>query len=534
MPNTSKTRALIIARSLGYQFDDGEILFHNLSFTLDRTITALIGRNGTGKSVLAELLSGGRLCTSGDISCLGSVAYFKQLTNPEDYSSITLADYLGVTDTLAALQRVMTGQCLTEDFELIGNDWQLSEHLNQGLKALNITARLSDTCNRLSGGQLVRLQLWKLFRERADLLILDEPSNHLDAKGRDWLLGEIKSYSGGILLISHDSKLLPVASQFLKLSDGALSSFQGTWQDFLQQQQAASESLAKKQLMLEKQIKQLERKQQLTREKSERRAKQGKKLRDGSQAKVLLDVKKESAQSSQSSLVVQHKRQRDQVRGELKEIKEKRESVPSISMSLASSIKAKRKLLALSNVILPRGTVEPISRVINYGDKLHVRGCNGAGKTTLFEVLLGRIDPRSGDLQGHVPCFYLDQHYSQFNNPRTVLDNFMQLQGCSNEGEARTQLASIGFIGERVNLPVSQCSGGEKMKLAMLIINQRDGQGERGTLLLLDEPDNHLDLESKQLLAQALASYTGSYLIVSHDEDLVLAAGCNGYLDLMT
>lgn len=532
MPNTSKNRALIIARSLGYQFDDGETLFHDLNFTLDRTITALIGRNGTGKSVLAELLSGDRLCTSGGISRLGSVAYFKQLTNPEDYSAMTLADYLGVTDTLAALQRVMAGQCLAEDFELIDNDWQLSEHLNQGLKALNISAVLSDTCSRLSGGQLVRLQLWKLFRERADLLILDEPSNHLDAKGRDWLLGEIKSYSGGILLISHDSRLLPVASQFLKLSDGALSSFQGAWQDFLQQQHVASENLAKKQSVLEKQVKQLERRQKLTCEKSERRAKQGKKLRDGSQPKVLLDAKKESAQSSQSSLVIQHKRQRDQIRSELKSIKEQRESVPSISMSLAGSIKAKKRLLTLSNVVLPRGAVGPISRVINYGDKLHVRGCNGAGKTTLFELLLGKIDLRSGDIQGNISCFYLDQHYSQFNNPRTVLENFIQLQGCTDEGRARTLLASIGFTRERVNLPVSQCSGGEKMKLAMLVISQRGALSESGTLLLLDEPDNHLDLESKQLLAQALSDYAGSYLMVSHDEDLVLAAGCNGYLQL--
>ena len=527
--NTPVTKPVITTSSLGYQFADGETLFADLSFTIGKGVTALIGRNGAGKSILAELLAGTRRPSSGGIQRNGTVAVFSQFTRLDaKFTRSTLSELLGVADIVAALERVALGQCLPEDFDLIGDDWLLTEHLQQGLAELGIAAPLGDECSTLSGGQLVRLQLWNRFREQADLLILDEPSNHLDCAGRQWLQKEIAAYPNGVLLVSHDRPLLEVATHFLSLSDGSLSSFQGSYDALLEQQQTQSAALAKRQTVLEKQKRQLARKQKMSVEKAQRRARQGKKLRDGSQAKTVLDGKKAAAESSQSTLVAQHQRQREKVSGELEQVKSRRETLRPLSMTVADSARNRSRMLAMTNLVLPRGSTEPISTVINYGDKIHLRGHNGSGKTTLFDIMLGKQEQRSGEIQRRAQCVYLDQHYSQLDPGDTAIGNVMRLSGCKDERQVRTMLASIGFIAERGKLAVEHCSGGEKMKLVMLAIGRREDE----SLLLLDEPDNHLDLASRQLLSQALADYEGSYVLVTHDDGFALESGCNRILAL--
>lgn len=527
---TTIPKPVLVVQSLGYRFDDGVVLFEDLNFVLGPGLTALTGRNGMGKSLLADLLAGHRQPTSGTIERHGRVAYCPQLGDiGKELAKLTVAEFLGADAALEALQRVARGRYETADYDLIGDDWQLEERLRKGLEELGITAQLSDRCSCLSGGQLARLRTWKIMQESAELLILDEPSNHMDSDSRQWLLTQMAGYPGSILLVSHDRQLLRTASQFLCLDTRGLQAFHGYWDDFLEQQAEAEQALARKQVALQKQKRQLQRKQQLSREKAQRRAAQGRKLRrQGSQAKVLLDKKKESAQAAQSGLATQHLHQARKVSEALLAVQTQREQERPLAITINDSKRNRSRLLAMTNLVLPYGCRQPLTRTINYGDKLHLAGCNGSGKSTLLQVLLGELAPAAGDLQCSAALYYIDQHYSQLDGKATVLANFLRLSGCGDESVARTALASVGFNGDRVSLPTSSCSGGEKMKLAMLAISRLEG----ASLLLLDEPDNHLDLQARALLAKALADYRGSYLLVSHDEDFVLESGCNGSLSL--
>lgn len=157
-----------------------------------------------------------------------------------------------------------------------------------------------------------------------------------------------------------------------------------------------------------------------------------------------------------------------------------------------------------------------------------MKGENGSGKSTLLNVLLGKAILDDGEIQVNTSFYYLDQHFTLIYVQSSVLDNVLTL--CPNvlETDARVLLAGIGFRKDSVYRLVDHLSGGEKMKLAMLVVSHQ----ERQPLLLLDEPDNHLDIESKFLLAETLSSYNGAYILVSHDKSFVKKCGLTNELKL--
>jgi ATPase subunit of ABC transporter with duplicated ATPase domains len=155
--------------------------------------------------------------------------------------------------------------------------------------------------------------------------------------------------------------------------------------------------------------------------------------------------------------------------------------------------------------------------------KLHLQGGNGSGKSTLLKVLLGNTKPSGGDWHMNTATYYLDQHFGLVDESLSVLDNIGLLCPGVQQSNARTLLAGIGFRRDDVHRLASYLSGGEKMKLSMLMVSHQSEQ----PLLLLDEPDNHLDLDSKRVLASALNHYQGAFVIVSHDREFVQECGGN-------
>ena len=521
---------LLFTEQLSFHFDNGDSLFSNIDCRLTARRTGLVGSNGAGKSVLAALLAGERQPSRGRVHINGSVATYSQLPSALLASEQTLAGYLGVEPVLEALSQVAQGSCDPRWFDIIGDRWQLSEQLSALLIELGLPDDPSLPCRALSGGQLARLQLWKLFQKPVELLILDEPSNHLDRRGKAWLSAQMAQFGGHILLISHDRALLREMEQIWELSSLGLACYGGNYDDYLARQLQEQAAVARQLENVERQQKQLERQAIANRQKAEKRAAQGAASRkQGSQPKMFADFKKGRAGARLSNRNKNEDQRRSMLLQQQQQLSVRQQQVQTQKFYAHPASERRAGLVNALNCKLPFGSGEPLSFSVAPGDKWHLAGCNGSGKSTLLRLIDGQLAPASGEIRINAPVCYLDQHFALLSPAKTLLENLQGQCPSLAHSTARTLLAGIGFRRDEVNRQVSLLSGGEKMKLAMLIVAHQDEQ----PLLLLDEPDNHLDLASRQLLAMLLADYEGAFVLVSHDEDFVVESGVTGQLTLV-
>ncbi|TCS38770.1 ATP-binding cassette domain-containing protein [Reinekea marinisedimentorum] len=521
---------VLTANQLSFQLSSGDWLFKDLSFTLSSPVSALIGRNGSGKSVLLSLLTEELSPAAGTIDCTAKIACFKQMPQQSQASDMTIAGLLGIEQKLNALRQIEAGSAAPEYFSLLQDDWLVEQGANQLLNDLGIRLALNDPCSRLSGGQLTLLRLYRLFQSDAGLLLLDEPSNHLDAKARQWLLEQIRAFRGHILLVSHDRSLLRHVDTIFSLNSLGLCRFEGGYDAYAEhsaQQQAALERRIDHH---KKEQKRILRQQQQARERTQQRVSQGVAQRKtGGQAKILLDAKKESATQNMAAQKTQHSRQLAENSEALKSAKQQYEVIKPQAIYLQDASSNKQPLmLRLNQLVLHRVNNRPLSLAVFQQQQVRISGGNGSGKSTLLKAIHGESVSFDGDIEFRCQTVYLDQHFSLLPGASTLLDCLVDnCIGLSAE-LARTLLAGIGFRRETVHRNVACLSGGEKMKLAMLLVSHMADS----PLLLLDEPDNHLDIESKMVLATALKAYRGAFLLVSHDEDFIAQAGITHTLSM--
>jgi len=515
----------IYAQSISVFHDNGDTLFTNVSFSLENQITGLAGRNGAGKSVLAKVLLQQKRPDAGSVVCRANIGFLPQLTCGHKHQSLgSIAEFLSVVEKLQALRRVENGSCDPMDFDLVGDDWGAWDDLCLQLHEMGVPPDPFMPCHRLSGGELTRLMLWQLFSADYDFLILDEPSNHLDQLGRQWLIERMRSYHGGILLISHDRQLLDHAACIMELTAEGIRHYGGNYSFYAQQKGLQQAAIDRAVANVEKQVRQIRKQYQRNTEKAQQRAALGNRSRQsGSQPKILLDAKKDSAQRSTAARKVQCEQQLSQVEQKAAGLKAQQSQFRSQQLMINQSEKRLSGVLDLLAVQLCFGLNRVIDLSMQYGDRVHLVGNNGCGKSTLLKTVMGELEPRSGRVVSKVKLCYLDQHFSLLDERQTVLENLQRLCVDNSQSELRTMAASVGFRRDRVNLPAAALSGGEKMKVAMLVVSHQRGD----TLLLLDEPDNHLDIESKQMLALALSDYRGSMVLISHDEGFVAEVGIN-------
>lgn len=505
---------------LSYHLNNGIKLFDNISFSLPQGITALIGRNGVGKSILASLLTKSIKPTYGTISSDISILSFNQNNSTSFKSNETISSFLEIDKKIAALNRIEQGSYEESDFELLADNWQIKGDAIKILESLQLPINVELTCGSLSGGERSKLSLWKLFQSDAQLLILDEPSNHLDKQGKQWLINQMKNFTGDVFVVSHDRELLEEVDAIYELSSIGLSFFQGAYSDYLSAKQSNDEALERKLLNLNKQKKNVLNQVQKTKEKAQSRASQGKKLRQsGSQAKVLLDCKKNKAEGAVSSKVTQTRAMMLNIASKQADLLKQKENIKPLSLSMHHEKSKKVQQLCIEDIVLPFGSKEKLNLKVINNEKIHLVGENGSGKSTLMKVILGELKPRSGNININSKIFYCDQHFSLLDAQLTMLECMEKHCTGLNEMDLRTILAGIGFRGDKVYTQVNQLSGGEKMRLMILIASHQ----RELPLLLLDEPDNHLDIESKTVLAHALNKFNGSLILISHDEYLV---GC--------
>ena len=517
--------------TISFNLAQGDQLFHNLSWSLNAHRSALIGRNGVGKSVLVNLIRGKLSPTQGSITCHKNIGYFDQQHDEvAPNSTLSIAAYLGLSTPLLALEAIANGSCDPDDFATVGDNWLLAQHLSAQLSALNIPSDYWQHCNTLSGGQLARLKLWQLFNANYSALILDEPSNHLDLQAKQWLNEQIDAFDGPILIVTHDPLLLKHIPYIYELTPHGLTSFSGHYDDFIAATKRATQVLAQQISHVKKQQRKLQLETQKNHEKAQQRAAKGKALRKrGSQAKVLLDAKKDQATANSKRQKASVQQQQVKLSDTANTLLAKQIQPEHTHFSLQTLATHNRKAIVRAlQLTLPYGTNAAIDLVVCEGEKWHISGGNGTGKTTLFNILQRKTAAISGTLQLNSAVFCLDQHYQLLALNRSVLDNLTDFCPTLSTCEARTLLAGIGFKAEHVYITADKISGGQKMKLAMLIVSHQPNR----PILLLDEPDNHLDTASKQHLAAALYDYKGAILLISHDPMFIEQVGVDCTLNL--
>ncbi|KAF7764836.1 hypothetical protein PCIT_b0921 [Pseudoalteromonas citrea] len=517
--------------TISFNLTQGESLFHNLSWSLNAYRSALIGRNGVGKSVLVNIIRGRLSPSQGSVTCHKNIGYFAQQHDeiaPD--SAISIAAYLGLSLPLQALEAIANGSSDPQDFAAVGDNWRLAEQLKAQLLALNLPTDHWQHCNTLSGGQLTRLKLWQLFSADHSALILDEPSNHLDLQAKHWLINQIDAFDGPILIVSHDPVLLQHIPYICELTPHGITVFSGNYDDFTAAKKRTTQALEQQISQVKRQQRKLQLETQKNQEKAQQRAAKGKSLRkQGSQAKVLLDAKKDQATANSKRQKTNVQQQQVKLSDTANTLLAKQIKPENTHFSLQTQAAHNKKAIVRAlQLTLPYGTRAEIDLVIHEGEKWHITGENGAGKSTLFNILQQKISAISGTLQLNSAVFCLDQHYQLLELNRSVLDNLSDLCPTLSTCDARTLLAGIGFKAEQVYITADKISGGQKMKLAMLIVSHQPNR----PLLLLDEPDNHLDTASKQHLAAALCDYNGALLLISHDPTFIEQVGVDCTLNL--
>jgi len=520
------------AFNLCYQHGNGDVVFNDLSFSLTAKVTALVGRNGCGKSILASILAKQKEPSSGTVVCHSTLGFYRQMNDVNQADNQTIAETIGLEPVFKALDAINLGQVTEQNLMSVEGNWDLAERFNAELLRLGIKNKTQNSLSKhLSGGQLCLLKLWALFTcIKPDILILDEPSNHLDAKGKSWLIKQIHNFKGQLLLISHDQELLEHAHEVWELTTLGLTQYGTCFSECQTQKQQQVAALENKLNHVVKQRSKLKAAEQLQKQKVQKRAGQGAALRkSGSQPKVLMDAKKDKASANLSSQSKNAAKREGMLTRNKQELSSQLEHVKAQQFYLAQSDDAKhQKVLSLEDVVLAHGTQKPFNFQVFSDDKIHLAGANGTGKSTLLKTLTYDITVIAGQLHCNQALYYLDQHFTLIHNELTLLENVMTYCKNLDESTVRTLLASIGFRKDAVFKYAALLSGGEKMKLAMCIVSNI----ESTAFLLLDEPDNHLDLESKQLLAQSLRGFKGGFILVSHDKYFVESISCNKQIGL--
>jgi ATPase subunit of ABC transporter with duplicated ATPase domains len=467
----------------------------------------LVGRNGAGKTTLTRVIAGDFQASNGTIDHTGEIGYLPQdprTGDPEELAKNRILNARGLGTILEKLEatREEMGSVdekvyekameryskLEAQFEANGGYAAEAEASaiagNLGLKG-NV---LNQPLGTLSGGQRRRIELARILFSNAETMILDEPTNHLDADSVIWLRDFLKSYSGGLIVISHDLDIVEETVNrvfYLDANRAVIDIYNMGWRQYLKQREADEERRKRERATAEK------------------------------KASVLqMQATKFGAKATKAVAAQQMARRAEKLLSGLDDVREK-DRVANIRFPDPQAC-GKTPLFG-HNLSKNYGSLEIFTAVdlaIDRGSKVVIIGLNGAGKTTLLRILAGveqadtgKVDPGHGLKVG-----YYAQEHETLDVNKTVLMNMQQSAPELTDVDARKVLGSFLFSGDDVNKPAAVLSGGEKTRLALasLVVS-------RANVLLLDEPTNNLDPASREEILKALASFTGAIVLVSHD-----------------
>ncbi len=517
--------ALISLNAVSYRTADTTLLFDTITFSLTGERTGLVGRNGVGKSTLVRLMTGELSPSEGTVSVEGRIATLHQLLAPKP--SDTLASTMGVEAPLARLDRLENGTPEEDDFDLA--DWALPQRLDAALNQMGLAdVALDRPAHTLSGGQLTRAALARLLVEEPDFIILDEPTNNLDADGRAALYDFIRNWRKGALVISHDRGLLRLMDRTLELSSLGLRSYGGGYDDYVAQKEieeaAARQTLDDARRAQARALSAAQERQ----ERQDRRIAAGKKKRlRRDMPKSWLDGQAERAQATMGrSRTLADQRQTD-VDSRVKEAEAGVEQFQHLAFDLPPSrLPAHKQVLRFDDVSFgwpdKPDLISHMTFQVVGPERIGLVGANGAGKSTLIRLMTQDLAPRSGDVEVSVRPVVLDQQVSLLEDAQTLLENYRRLNPAAPDNAAHAALARFLFRNEDANKVASTLSGGEGLRAGLACVLMAPTPPK---FIILDEPTNHLDLDSIAAVEAALHGFDGALMVVSHDTDFLQAIG---------
>lgn len=472
-----------------------------------------VGKNGAGKSTLFALLQHEIDADAGTLEVPQGwrMASVKQEIASSDNSA---RDFVIDGDThLRELQRqrntlsseleknpnqaeILGARIAELEAELIEvGAWTSASRAEQLLAGLGFTpAQWDHSVNSFSGGWRMRLALARALMAPSELLLLDEPTNHLDLDAMLWLERWLGAYAGTVLLISHDTEFLDsVAQTILHFDQGKLNRYKGGYQDFIIQR---SERLRQTKIAWERQTRETARLQGFI---DRFKAKASKAKQAQSRVKALARMELLAPIHAESGIDIRIPSP---------------EEMPDPLLVLEDMQAGYTNELGIVIPILSK-----VRLMVRGGDRIGILGVNGAGKSTLVKTLAGELEVQAGSRKASrgLEVGYFAQHQlDMLDLDSSPLQHLARLAPQTREQELRNYLGGFGFGGDRVMDKVEPMSGGEKARLALSLI-----VWQKPNLLLLDEPSNHLDVETREALTTALAEFGGSMLLVSHDRHLL-------------
>ncbi|WP_460110723.1 ATP-binding cassette domain-containing protein [Pseudomonas sp. S3_H04] len=532
MTHVSRTAALVSLNQLGFQFTNGVTLFEALNLSFDGQPTAIVGRNGVGKSVLARLIAGQLQPDFGSVARSASAHYVAQTFVTT--RGQTVADATGTAPVTGALERLKQGRATAEDFDLIDERWDLAERLRQMLDEAGLTdITATDLTEHLSGGQQAKIALIGALLSQAQLLVLDEPTNHLDTAGRQWLMSSLDRWRGGLIVVSHDRQLLEQMQRIVELTPLGATVFSGRFSEFTEQrrihQQAAQAQLDQARIERQRERTRLQREHDTIQRHAagSRRNAQTANVSGFERAAL-----KAAARDIMGYVKVGHQARKSDLDERVRKAYENVLPDDGVLINLpGSAVPDNRRVCTLIDACLPWLPADaPSTRLdltIQGPLRIAVSGHNGCGKSTLLKLLAGEWTPSSGECITHVPFAFLDQQLKLLDDHISIVDQLQAQQTPLSEGTLRSYLAQLQLDAQRATRPCASLSGGERLKAALALALWRQTPAQ---LLLLDEPTNHLDLACVEAFEKALQTFPGAIVAVSHDQAFLRALNPSHHL----
>lgn len=517
---------MLYLQSISYIHPDKDLLFENISFSINNSEKiALIGNNGVGKSTLLKIIAGNLQASEGQLKAETKPYYIPQLFG--QFNHLTVSQALGIEKKLDALKEILNGNMSAENYALLDDDWAIEDRCNQALEYWQLNnLDLEQKMEFLSGGQKTKVFLAGISIHQPELVLMDEPSNHLDIAGRQLLYDFILSSKSTMIVVSHDRRLLNLLASIYELSKRGIVVYGGNYDFYAQQKQIENNALSQDIQSKEKALRKAKEKERDIIERQQKLDSRGKKKQTkAGMGKAMMDKMKNDAQNSSAKQKNVHAEKIGGISQGLHELRSSVAEIDKMKFGFDNSALHKGKiLLTATNINYGHSSkllwTENLNLQIISGERIVLKGLNGSGKTTLIKLILGSFEPQTGTIyRADNKAVYIDQDYSLINSSLSIYEQAQEFNTTAlQEHEIKIRLNRFLFSRENWDKPCASLSGGERMRLMICCLTISNQSPD---MIILDEPTNNLDIQNIEILTAAINEYQGTLLVVSHDESFL-------------